>query len=161
VSPIFAIVPVLILTVILHGCAAIPLAALAGSALEAGGGVLVKTGTAYTAGGTAYRTFTLPLEDVHVAVLEAFRRADITVKKDEASADGQLMIGEATHRKVRIRLIPLTRALTQMDLVVKRNFLASDKATASELLQLTERVVAGKTISGAAPDAGTKHSFPR
>ena len=69
----------------LHGCAAIPLAALAGPLLDVGGGVLVKTGTEYSASGTIYRTFSVPVAQVHGAVIETFRRAQITVTRDDAS----------------------------------------------------------------------------
>jgi hypothetical protein len=63
--------------------------------------------------------------------------------KDEMSTKGELTItGEAPHRSVRVKLTPLTPALTQMELRVKRNCLASDKATASELLAETERALA-------------------
>jgi hypothetical protein len=126
----------------IQGCAAIPLAVVAGSVLEAGGGVLVKTGTEYSAGGTAMRTFNLPVEQVHAAVNEALRRAQVIVVKDEIAPKHQLIAGVAGGRKVRVRLIPLTPALTSMELDVKRNLLASDKATASELLAQTEHVLA-------------------
>jgi hypothetical protein len=126
----------------LQGCAAIPLAAVVGPVLEAGGGVLVKTGTEYTASGTAYRTFTLPVDDVHAGVLEAFRRTQVAVERDESSAKDEELVGLAGHRTVRVRLTPLTPSLTSMELDVKRSFFTSDKATTSELLAQTESVLA-------------------
>ena len=122
---ISAVVHALVFAVALPGCAALPLAVLSGG-MQAGGGALVKTGTEYTASGAVYRTFAIPLADVHAAVLEAFHRTDIAVAQDEASPKGQRVVGEAQHRTVRVRLTPLTPALTQMELVVKRNLLASD-----------------------------------
>jgi hypothetical protein len=135
------------LAMLLQGCAALPIAAVGGMALQAGGGARVKTGTEYTASGAARRTFTIPLEDVHAAILEALCRADVSVQQDETSKSGQLaIVGEVQHRRIRVRLIPLTRALTSMELVVKRNILASDKATASELVAQTEQVLAEKPM---------------
>jgi len=138
-------VSALAFAVVLQGCAAIPLAVVAGSLFDAGGGVLVKTGTEYTASGTARRTFNVSLDEVHASVLETFRRAQITVSHDEASAKRQFVTGNMQGRKVRVRLIPLTPVLTSMELDVKRNVLASDKATASELLAETEQVVTERT----------------
>ena len=46
-------------------------------------------------------------------------------------------------RSVRVYLTPLTPTLTAMKLVVKRNVLMGDKATASELVGETERVLRG------------------
>ena len=133
----------LVFAVALQGCAAIPLAALVGSALSLGGEVVVKAGTSYAANGTAYRTFPLPIADVHAAVLEALQRIDVGVKRDETSKKGEIDLDGATeHRKIRVRLTSLTGTLTAMELVVKRNILASDKATASELLAQIEQVLA-------------------
>jgi hypothetical protein len=142
----FTAVYALLLAWPLHGCAAIPVAAVAGGLFEAGGGALVKTGTEYTASGTALRTFRIPIHDVHTAALEACDRTAITVRKDEWSSKGTVIVGEAEHRMVHIELIRLTPMLTSMELVVKRNLLASDKATASELLAQTELVLTEKQL---------------
>jgi hypothetical protein len=130
------------LAVLLHGCAAVPFAVLGGFLVQAGGGAVVKTGTEYRAGGVAYRTFAIPMADVHAAVLEGFRRTGIVVAKDETSKKGELTVeGCMQWRSVRVYLTPLTPALTAMKLVVKRNVLMGDKATASELVGQTERVL--------------------
>ncbi len=139
---------------LLEGCAALPIVAVADWAAQAGGGALVKTGTEYTASGTARRTFTIPICDVHAATLEALRRAAIAVTKDEVASDGHMTIeGRAQHRTVRIRTVPLTDELTSMELAVKRNCLASDRATASELLAETERVLAEQPAFAARLDS--------
>jgi hypothetical protein len=143
--PTFGFVYAMIVVVMLQGCAALP-AALGGGALQAGGGALVKTGTEYTLGGTAHRTLTIPIENVHAAVLEVFRRTAISLTRDEASAKGQIIVGEAQHRRVQIRLIPLTGALTSMELKVKRNALVKDRATTSELLEQTEQILAEQPV---------------
>src|SRR2546425_13313219 len=89
--PIFAVARALAVAIMLPGCAALPLATVGGWAAQAGGSALVKTGTEYTSSGAARRTFTIPVEHVHAAVLEAFHRTDISIQRDEASAKGQLV----------------------------------------------------------------------
>ena len=134
----------------LAGCAAIPLAVVAGSLLEAGGGMIVKRGSEYTASGTAVRTFSVPAGQVHAAVLEAFSRAQIMVVRDQASAKRHRVAGLMQGRTVRVEILPLTPVLTAMTLEVKRNAFASDKATASELLAQVERVVNDAMVAAAA-----------
>jgi hypothetical protein len=141
------------LATVVSGCAALPLAAVAGPLLDVGGGALVKTGTEYTASGTARRTFRLPSEQVHTAVLETFRRAEIPVAQDTAARDGQRIVANAHGRSVHVRLVSLTPVLTSLELDVKRNLLASDKATASELLAETEQVLGEGTPLAVQKDA--------
>jgi hypothetical protein len=131
----------MLLALAAQGCALFPLAALGGAALNAGGGAITK-GTEYTVSGTAHRTFTSPIDDVHRAILETFDRTGIRVERDESSEKGQRLVGEAEHRTVKISLTPLTPTLTSMTLIVKRNILMKDRATASELVEQTERALA-------------------
>lgn len=145
----------------LQGCAAIPLAMVGGSALSTGGEAVVKAGTSYAADGTAYRTFALPIADVHGAVLEALQRTDVGVKREKTSKDGQISLdGTAEHRKIRLRLTPFTGTLTGMEISVKRNVLASDKATASELLGQVEQVLADTPNLAARADVTARSTDP-
>ncbi len=126
---------------VVQGCAALPLAVLAAPLLSAGGDALVKTGTEYSADGTVHRTFPLPIEQVRWGVREAFVRAQVTVTGDDYSSERDRIDGNMSHRTVNVELLSLTPVLTSMQLVVKRNALASDKATASVLLAETEKVL--------------------
>ena len=130
------------MTVGLHGCAAIPLAAVGGSVLGAGTGAIVKTGTEYTIGGSVERTFTIPKNAVRSAVLQAFDRAGVNVSADKVSDDREVLEGELQHRKVRVRLTPFSESLTGVTLSVKRNFFLKDRATSSELLEQIEQCLA-------------------
>jgi hypothetical protein len=141
-ASLITLVHVVAVMLLAKGCAAIPIAALGASALEAGAGAVVKTGTEYTMSGAAHRTFTIPLQDVHVATLAAFDRAGVTVARDEPSKQGRRIVGRADHRSVNVRLMPLTPVLTSMTLIVKRNLLVKDRATTSELLEQIEQVLA-------------------
>jgi hypothetical protein len=135
-----------------QGCAAIPLAVIAGSLLEAGGGVIMKTGTEYTANGSALRTFPIPVDQVHAGVRDAFSKVQILVVREQATPKRHRIEGRMQGRKVRVDLLPLTPTLTAMTLDVKRNVLASDKATASELLAQVEQAVNDR-VAAAAPAA--------
>jgi hypothetical protein len=150
------IVATLALGCVLPGCAALPFAVVGGALLQAGGGAIVKSGTEYTASGVVRRTFTIPVADVHAAVLQAFRRTEIGLAKDETSPKGEwTMVGVAEHRKVHVRLTPLTRTLTALELGVKRNLLASDRATGSELLAQTEQALVDRRLLTRAADGDT------
>ena len=70
----------------LEGCAVFPIAAVGAAALNTGGRAITR-GTEYTAGGTASRTFSNPIDDVHRAVLETFARTSVRVERDDASDD--------------------------------------------------------------------------
>jgi len=131
----------ILLVFMLAGCAALPLAALGGAALESGAGAVVKTGTEYTTGGTAYRTFTIPQNAVRAAVLEAFDRTGVTVKDEKDKGDDERITGELRKRTVRVRLTPLSPSLTVLTLIVKRNVFVKDRATTSELLEQIEQVL--------------------
>jgi hypothetical protein len=131
---------ILVALVALQGCAALPLTMLGGAASATG--AVVKTGTEATQGGTVRRTFTIPMDDVHGAILETFRRTDVAVTKDETSEKGQRIAAKLQGRTIQVRLTPLSTGLTWMQLIVKRNVLAKDRATASELLEQIEQVLA-------------------
>jgi len=159
--PHSALLAMVALATALDGCAALPVAVVAGSLLDAGGGVLVKTGTEYTASGTARRTFPLPVDDVHTAVLETFAHAQIAVTHDDRAETRQRIEGVMRGRKVHVRLVPLTPMLTSMELDVKRNVIASDKATASELLAQTEHLIAERAAVVACAEQVPAPSSPR
>jgi hypothetical protein len=126
----------------LHGCAAIPLTAVGVSALGAGTGAVVKTGTEYTFGGSVERTFTIPKDAVWSAVLQAFDRAGVRVPTVKVSDDHEDIEGQLQHRKVRVRLTPFSESLTSITLTVERNFFLNDRATGSELLEQIEQCLA-------------------
>jgi hypothetical protein len=125
----------------LHGCAALPIAAVGGAVLGSGAGAVVKTGTEYTFTGTARRTFTVPINAVRAAVLEAFDRAGVQAHETNA-AEGDEIVGDLHKRTVRVRLTAFSDSLTGMTLSVKRNPFVKDRATSSELLEQVEQVLA-------------------
>jgi hypothetical protein len=125
----------------LQGCAALPIAAVGGAVVGSGAGAVVKTGTEYTMTGAARRTFTVPINAVRAAVLEAFERTGVRVREPEPGEEDEIA-GELHERTVRIQLTAFSESLTGMTLTVKRNPLVKDRATSSELLEQVEQVLA-------------------
>jgi len=125
----------------LQGCAALPIAAVGGAVVGSGAGAVVKTGTEYTMTGTARRTFSVPINAVRAAVLEAFERTGVRVREPQLD-EGDEIAGDLQERTVRIRLTAFSESLTGMTLTVKRNALVKDRATSSELLEQVEQVLA-------------------
>jgi hypothetical protein len=140
--PLTLVTAAMLSALVLHGCAALPLAALGGAVLESGTGAVVKTGTEYTMGGSARRTFTIPLNAVRAAVLEAFDRTGVSVEPPKDSDDDRSIRGRLWRRTVRVRLTPFSESLTGMTLVVKQGLLLKDRATSSEILEQVEQVLA-------------------
>ena len=135
-----AVVPLAAL--LLQGCAALPLAALGGAVLESGAGAVVKTGTEYTMGGSAHRTFSVPINAVRAGVLQAFERTGVMVEPPKEPGDQDTIHGRLAHRSVRVQLTAFSESLTSMTLVVKQNFFLKDRATSSELLEQVEQAIA-------------------
>jgi hypothetical protein len=124
------------------GCTGIELTALGVAALSAGAGGVVKAGTEYTLTGSAYRTFSVSLDELAAAVRTTLVRLQFTV--DEAVADDHELSIEAAGiaRTLQLRFTPITPALTRLKVVVRQDLIRRDRATASELLAQIDREVA-------------------
>lgn len=138
--------PGLLLTaLLLQGCAALGLTggAVAVAALGESAGAVVKAGTDYRLGGIAYRTFTIPLDRLHEATRDTLARMDLELRSEQSTPKGREIAATARERTIKIRLEPLTRSTTRMRLVVRRDLLRSDRATASEIIAQIERGLDG------------------
>lgn len=125
----------LLLTVIavgVQGCALVGL-----TILGTGASVAAGAGTQYTLDGIAYRTFSVPADDMRRATLGAFRRMDIAVQRDEASDEGRAIVGAAGDRTVEITLERLTARATRMRVTAKQGWFWRDRATAGEVIAQT------------------------
>ncbi len=117
-----------------QGCAAVGL-----TLLGVGAGVSAGTGTQYTLGSIAYRTFTAPIDDLRRATLVTFKRMDITLKADDVTEEGRHIVGQAADRTIDIELDRLTSQTTRMRVTAKHGWFWRDRATAGELIAQTER----------------------
>lgn len=112
-----------------QGCAAVGL-----TFLGAGAGVSARTGISHTFGSIAYKTFTVPLEELDTATVMTLKRMDITVTGSQDTEDGRRILARAKDRKVEIKLGKLTSRTTQMRVVAKKKWLIRDRATATEII---------------------------
>jgi hypothetical protein len=119
-----------------QGCAAVGL-----TLFGVGAGVSAGTGTQHTLDGIAYRTFTAPLDDMRRATLVALKRMDIAVQKDDVTAEGRTIVGQAGDRTIDIELDRLTSQTTRMRVTAKQGWFFRDRATAGEIIAQTERSV--------------------
>ncbi len=131
---VVAIVVVAVLA--LNGCAAVGLMLVSVGASSAGG-----AGLGYTLDSIVYKTFTVPFDGLHAAVLMTFSRMDVTLKDDKAVDDGQKIVGTAGDRTIEIQLDRLTQNTTRMRTVAKKNWFVRDRATATEVILQTDRTL--------------------
>jgi hypothetical protein len=124
----------LLLTWTLGGCVA--LAPIAPAAFSAGGD-LVKAGTVRL-GGATFRTFSLPLSDVYHATRRTLDELGFAPPEEESVDEHVTLRAHGIDRTVRIDLQPITGAMTQMRVFVRKDTLGKDVATASEIVTHTE-----------------------
>jgi hypothetical protein len=131
----------------LGGCAALGITggAVAVAAVGAGAGEVLRAGTTYSLAGTAYQTFTLPVDGLLEATRAALTRMAFTIERDEAMSLERLIVARGISRTIEIELEPLSPAVTRLELVVKRNFLQRDRATASAIIEQIELAIRGDT----------------
>jgi hypothetical protein len=131
-----AIVVAAAILLVNQGCAAVGLTLFGVAAGTAAG-----TGVSHGLDGIAYKTFTVPLEGVHAATLIALDRMDIPVNETQDTEDGRKLLAKAADRDIEIELDKLTSRTTRMRVVVKRNVLIRDRATATEILVQTDETI--------------------
>jgi hypothetical protein len=123
-------------TLTLPGCAALGLTAFsiaAGTGAGVGAGHVLDTIT--------YKTFSLPLAAVSRATVLTLDRLDMPVMTVQDTEEGQTIEAQAGERAVEIELDRMTTNATRMRVVVKKNFLIRDRATATEIILQTEKTI--------------------
>jgi hypothetical protein len=124
----------------LCGCAALALPALA-PLLGGGASGAVKAGTEYSKNGTVYRTFSLPFDRTHDAMLETLQRLDIKVIEEKRHDKGTVTIRAAAYgRRVTLGVEPVTPTMTRVHVAVGKG-LGKDRSTASEIVEQADRTV--------------------
>ena len=125
------------------GCTGIELPALGAAALSAGVGNAVRAGTEYTVTGTAYRTFTLSLEDLAAVVRRTMDRMDLPVTEAEAHGTKLKLAAQGIDCTVQLSLTSISGTVTRLGISVKRGIILRDRATASEIVTQIEQSVVG------------------
>jgi uncharacterized protein DUF3568 len=136
------------------GCAAIAVPAIGAAALSSGVGSLVKSGTEYTLGGVAYRTFPGSLRDVYAAVRTTFSKLEFEEPDEKINEERVRLQYAGIGREVRVDLMPITPGITQMRMIVRKEFIGKDRATASAILD----EIADALKPAASERASTNHT---
>jgi hypothetical protein len=135
-----------------QGCAVMAVPAV-GSALSGGVGGAVRAGVS-TMGGVTARTFSVPLPELYAGVRATLSRLEFAPPDEEVDQERITFRVEGIDRTVRIDLHPITPAITQMRVTVRKNAFTRDTATATELVAQV-----GETLQGwpaALPRAGVR-----
>jgi hypothetical protein len=121
----------------LNGCAA-PLAL---TLFGVGAGVTTGTAVSYTMDGVAYRTFTASLPQVERATLLALNDMGIEVEGAEKTDEGKAIKAKGVDRQIEIELQAISSKTTRIRTVAKQGVFFKDRATATEIILQTERIL--------------------
>lgn len=127
----------LIFLISLNGCAA-PLAL---TLLGVGAGVTTGTAVSYTMDGIAYRTFTAPLPQVERATLTALNDMGMAIEGTEKTDEGKAIKAKGIDRQIEIELQAISSKTTRIRTVAKDGVFFKDRATATEIILQTERIL--------------------
>jgi Protein of unknown function (DUF3568) len=121
----------------LTGCAA-PIAL---TLFGVGAGVTTGTAVSYTMDGIAYRTFTAPLSQVERATLMALNDMGMEVDGAEKTDEGKAIKAKGADRQIEIELQAVSSKTTRIRTVAKQGWFFKDRATATEIILQTERIL--------------------
>lgn len=106
-----------------------------------GAGVTTGTSVAYTLDGIAYRTFTASLPQVETATRTALDRMGIKVDSTAKIEQGKAIHATSNDREIEIELEMVSAKTTRIRTVAKQGFFFKDRATATEIIIQTEKVL--------------------
>ena len=121
---------------LLNGCAAIAL-----TMLGVGAGVATGTSVSYTLDGVAYRTFTAPLPQVETATRTALDKMGIKVEATSKTEQGKAIKAIGNERDIELDLEMVTAKTTRIRTVAKQGVFFKDRATATEIILQTEKIL--------------------
>jgi hypothetical protein len=123
--------------IFLNGCAA-PLAL---TLLGVGAGVTTGTAVSYTMDGIAYRTFTASLPQVERATLTALNDMGLKIEGTDKTDEGKSIKAKGLDRQIEIELQAISPKTTRIRTVAKEGIFFKDRATATEIILQTERIL--------------------
>ena len=109
--------------------------------LGVGAGVATGTSVGYTLDGYAYRTFTAPLPQVESATRTALNRMGIKVGATAKTEQGKAIAATGNEREIEVELEVISSNATRIRTVAKQGFFLKDRATATEIILQTEKVL--------------------
>lgn len=123
-----------------QGCAAVGI-----TLLGVGTGTAAGTGVAYTMDNVAYKTFTVPLDEVRQSTGEALKRMALPVEKVDKTSEGITFLAKGGNREspldIEIELARLSPQATRMRVLAKRGVITRDRATATEIILQTAKIL--------------------
>jgi hypothetical protein len=126
-----------LISVYLNGC----VAPVALTLFGVGAGVTTGTAVSYTMDGIAYRTFTAPLSQVERATLTALNDMGMEIERTEKTDEGKAIKAKGADRQIEIELQAISSKTTRIRTVAKDGIFFKDRATATEIILQTERVL--------------------
>ncbi len=120
----------------LNGCAAVGM-----TLFGVGAGVTTGTAVSYTLDGIAYRTFTAPLAEVESATRTALDRMGIKVEATAKTEQGKAIKAIGNDREIEVELEMVSAKTTRIRTVAKQGVFFKDRATATEIILQTEKVL--------------------
>jgi hypothetical protein len=126
-----------VLPLALTGCIGVGLTLL-GAAVGVGSG----TAVGYSLNGVAYRTFAASLPSVERATVVALGDMGLRLQQKQATPDGKTLKASGKDRDIEIQLEPVSARTTRIRTVVRMGPFFKDRATATEIIIQTERVLA-------------------
>jgi len=126
-----------LVSVYLSGCAAPVALTLHG----VGAGVTTGTAVSYTMDGIAYRTFTAPLPQVERATLTALNDMGMAIEGTQKTDEGKAIKAKGVDRQIEIELQAISSKMTRIRTVAKDGVFFKDRATATEIILQTERIL--------------------
>ena len=121
---------------LLNSCAAVGL-----TLFGVGTGVATGTSVSYTLDGVAYRTFTASLPQVESATRTALDRMGIKVDATAKTEQGKAIKAFGNDREIEIELEVVSSKTTRIRTVAKQGIFFKDRATATEIILQTEKVL--------------------
>lgn len=136
----WVLVVLLPLSVLMEGCAAIAL-----TLLGVGAGVSGGTGVSYTLDSIAYKSFTATLAEVRQGTTTALKRMGLPVENVNETSTGVDIQAKGSNEEnpldIEIELDRLSPLTTRMRVVAKRGTFMKDRATATEIILQTVKVM--------------------
>jgi hypothetical protein len=120
----------------LNGCAAVGM-----TLFGVGAGVATGTSVSYTLDGIAYRTFTASLPQLEGATRTALDRMGIRVSETAKTEQGKAIKALTNDRAIEIELEMVSAKSTRIRTVAKQGLFFKDRATATEIIMQTEKVL--------------------
>jgi hypothetical protein len=106
-------------------------------------GVGASTGVSYGLNSVAYKTFTAPMNTVSTASTKALKNMGIKVKSIEKTPDKQVITAVSNEHEIELTLEAVSAKTTRLKSIARQGPVFLDRATATEIIIQTERVLVG------------------